>query len=76
MNIGDRVHTAATNFDSKDNQWSIAVFGENYKNALCFGTVKKINDKNIATVLWDIDNEEMAIPMKFLIKTPGVYVQL
>lgn len=52
MKEHDRILTNATNFDSKNNNWSFGVFGVEYKSAVCYGVVRYVH-ANKSNVLWD-----------------------
>lgn len=70
ITLNDRVFTNATNFDDGVNNWSVSMFGSRHKTAICYGVVKKISG-NIASVLWELDNEEMPINIGLLQKAKG-----
>lgn len=67
ISVGDRVSVSATVFDGKDNAWSISQFGEQWRTARCYGTVKTIiKNKSIAIVRWEIDDNETRIAISLL----------
>lgn len=74
--IGDRVWIKATLFDAKDsnNSWSKSIFGTEWKTAKCYGKIQKLSGKQIvfARVLWDIDQRETRLNVKYLQKEESV----
>lgn len=63
MEVGSRVFTPATFFDSKnDNFWSKSQFGDSWNTAMCFGVIKKIfKATNMALVEWELDGNKTKI---------------